>query len=155
MEISKLRQKKIISVIGGSKPNQNALDNAFRVGELIARNDMILVCGGLTGVMEYACKGAKSKGGLTIGILPMETRDSANPYVDIAIPTGLGIARNLLVVRTGDIVIAIDGSWGTLSEIALAKNIGRTVIALESFHIDGIIPADSPEQAIKLALANM
>ena len=148
------RKKIWISVIGGHNPNQKALGNAFRVGKLIAENDAVLVCGGLGGVMQAAARGAKSGGGLNVGILPNGSRFDANPYIDIPIPTGLGIARNLLVVRAGDVAIAVDGFWGTLSEIALAKNLGRTVIALDSYEIDGLIVADSPENAVKLAIEN-
>jgi len=145
-------QKNWISVIGGHSPTSAALEDAFRVGELIAENDAILVTGGLGGVMESASRGAKYRGGLVVGILPSDKREDANPYVDIAIPTGLGVARNLLVVRSGDVVIAIDGAWGTLSEIALAKNIGKPVISLGSFDIQGIIPANSPDDAVELAI---
>ncbi|MCD6594499.1 TIGR00725 family protein [bacterium] len=153
--MNNLRDKIWISVIGGHRPSKNALDNAFRVGELIARNDAVLVCGGLGGVMSAAAKGAKSQDGLTIGILPNSSRNDANRYIDIPIITGLGIARNLLVVRNGDVAIAIDGNWGTLSEIALAKNLGKIVITLDSYEIDGLIFANSPEEAVKLAIENV
>ncbi len=145
-------QKIWISVIGGHSPDTAALENAFRVGELIAENDAVIVTGGLGGVMESASRGAKYRGGLVVGILPSDKREDANPSVDIVIPTGLGIARNLLVVRSGDVVIAIDGAWGTLSEIALAKNIGKPVISLGSFENDGIITANSPDDAVELAI---
>ena len=144
-----------ISVIGGSAPPEWASEAAYEVGRLIAQRGAILVCGGLGGVMEAACRGAKSAGGITVGILPTANRTDANPFVDIAIPTGLGVARNLLVVRSGDAVIAVDGAWGTLSEIALAKNIGRTVIGLGSFQLEGIIPAQTPEEAVNLAFEHI
>jgi len=150
-----IRKRVWISVIGGSAPPEWALEAAYEVGRLIAQRGAILVCGGLGGVMESACRGAKSAGGVTVGILPTSNRADANPFVDIAIPTGLGVARNLLVVRSGDAVIAVDGAWGTLSEIALAKNIGRTVIGLGSFQLEGIIPAQTPEEAVNLAFEHI
>jgi hypothetical protein len=108
-----------IGVIGASNPNHEILKIAEEVGRLIAKNNAILVCGGLGGVMELACKGAKEENGITIGILPSKDKNDANPYVDIAIPTGLGEARNLIVVLSSDALIAIDGAYGTLSEIAM------------------------------------
>ncbi|MCK5239730.1 MAG: TIGR00725 family protein, partial [Candidatus Thorarchaeota archaeon] len=110
----------MISVIGGANSDSKALELAELVGEAIARRGAALVCGGLGGVMEAACKGAKKQGGLTIGLLPTLEKEHANDFIDIAIPTGLGYARNFLVARTGDAVIAISGSAGTLSEMAIA-----------------------------------
>ena len=153
--MDKLRDRVWISVIGGSAPPHSALEEAYELGRLIAERGAVLVCGGLGGVMEAACRGAKDAGGITVGILPTDRREDANPYVDIAIPTGLGIARNLLVVRAGDVAIAVDGAWGTLSEIALAKNIGKTVIGLHSFNIDGIIPAQTPQEAVEKAFQHI
>ncbi len=150
-----IRERVWISVIGGASPPKWAVEAAYEVGRLIARRGAVLVCGGLGGVMESACRGAKSAGGITVGILPTASRAAANPFVDIAIPTGLGVARNLLVVRSGDAVIAVDGAWGTLSEIALAKNIGKTVIGLGSFQLEGIIPAQTPEEAVSLAFEHI
>lgn len=121
---------KMISVIGGADSGADALEIASNVGEEIARRGAILVCGGLGGVMEAACRGAKEMGGTTIGILPTDSKDDANPYVDYAIPTGLGYARNFLVAKTGDAVIAIGGSAGTLSEIAISWFSDKPVIAM-------------------------
>ena len=102
--------------------------------------------------MEAACRGAKQAGGLTVGILPGSDRSDANPYVDVALPTGLGEARNALVVRAADAVIAIGGGYGTLSEIALALKAGKPVIGLDTWEIDGVAAADGPEAAVAAAL---
>jgi len=113
--------KKLISLCGSDgdddKLSNYALETAEKVGKLIAQNDAVLVCGGHSGIMKAACKGCKDEGGITVGIMPY-TKDEANQYVDIAIPTGMGNIRNYLVSSTGDITIAIGGRWGTLNEIA-------------------------------------
>ena len=121
---------RIISVVGGADSNQKILELAERIGEEIAKRGVALLCGGLGGIMEAACRGAKKQDGLTIGILPTDAKEHANQYVDIAIPTGLGYARNFLVAKSGDGVIAIDGSAGTLSEIAIAWFSDKPVVAL-------------------------
>jgi uncharacterized protein (TIGR00725 family) len=123
------------------------------VGRLVAERGAVLVCGGLGGAMEAACRGAKQAGGLTVGILPGSDRSDANPYVDVALPTGLGEARNALVVRAADAVIAIGGGYGTLSEIAFALKAGKRVIGLDTWDIEGISPADGPEAAVAAALS--
>ena len=105
----------------------------------MARAGAVLVCGGLGGAMEAACRGAKAEGGTTLGILPGTDRSAANPYVDVAVPTGLGEARNALVVRAADALIAVEGGYGTLSEIALALRAGKPVIGLGTWEIDGIV----------------
>jgi hypothetical protein len=141
-----------ISVIGGSNPPSWAIEAAEEVGRLIAKNGAILICGGMGGVMEAACRGAKSAGGLTIGIIPYYEKERANPYLDIVIPTGLGLSRNTLVVASGDVIIAVDGHWGTFSEIALAKNLGKGIVALGVNHdFAGIEYADTPEEAVNIA----
>ena len=152
-----------ISVIGGSLCGQDVFNTAYAVGEQIARNDAILVCGGLGGVMEAACKGAKEAGGITIGILPGEDEKTANRYVDIKIPTGLGYARNVLVVKAGHAIIAVVGSSGTLSEIAYALTYKKPIIGLQTWNLekcfDGsgnnlkIMTADSAESAVSLAIS--
>jgi uncharacterized protein (TIGR00725 family) len=116
---------------------------------------VVLVTGGLGGVMEAACRGARDAGGTTIGILPGADRSAANPYVDVAIPTGLGEARNALVVRSADAVIAIGGAYGTLSEIAFALKAGKRVVGLGTWEIDGVEPADSPETAVETVLRDL
>jgi uncharacterized protein (TIGR00725 family) len=148
-----------IGVIGGSKVPAAIAELAEEVGREIARHNAVLVCGGMGGVMESACKGAFQEGGLTIGILPGENRKYANPYVQIPVVTGIGHARNVIVVRTAQAVIAIDGSYGTLTEIGYALQDGKPVIGLGtwSLSIDGrkeknIIPAKSAKEAVEKAL---
>jgi uncharacterized protein (TIGR00725 family) len=113
----------------------------------------VLVCGGLGGVMEAACRGAKAAGGTTVGILPGASRADANRYVDIAIPTGLGEARNALVVRAVDALVAVGGEYGTLSEIALALKCDTPVVGLASWDIEGVRRAKSASDAVQRALA--
>ncbi len=124
-----------ISVIGGSQPTDAHVELAFQVGRELAIRGAVVVCGGLGGVMEAVCRGAKEAGGLTVGILPGIRREDANPFVDIPIVTSIGFARNASVVLSGQAVIAIDGSWGTLSEIAYARTFGVPVIGLDTWNI--------------------
>jgi len=147
-----LREKKRIGIIGGNEADQKIYEIAYEVGRLVAKNNAILVCGGLGGVMEAASKGAKSIGGITIGIIPSSNIKDANRYIDIPITTGIGYARNLMVVLNSDVLIAIDGRYGTLSEISYAMIFGKKVIGLETWDIDGIKKARNPEEAIKFAL---
>ncbi len=123
------------------------------MGRLLAERGAVLVCGGLGGTMEAACRGAKQAGGTTVGLLPGGSRSDANPFVDVAIPTGLGEARNALVVRAADVVVAVGGGYGTLSEIALALKAGKRVVGLGSWEIDGVVAADGPEAAVAEALS--
>jgi uncharacterized protein (TIGR00725 family) len=147
-----LGKRKRVAVIGGSRPGKEALGQAFEVGRLLAERGAVLVCGGLGGVMEAAARGARTAGGLTIGILPgADTRD-ANPSIDIPIATGLGYTRNSLVVMNADVVIAVDGEYGTLSEIAYGLIFGKKVVGLATWVIKGVLPARDPEEAVKLAL---
>ena len=139
-----------IAVIGGHKAAKKYLKIAQEVGRLIAENGWILVCGGREGVMEAACRGAKSAGGTTVGILPSLNGEDANKYVDIKIPTGMGYARNFLVARSAQAVIAISGEYGTLSEIAFAFNDRRPVIGIGSWKIKGMVHAKSAREAIAL-----
>jgi uncharacterized protein (TIGR00725 family) len=118
----------------------------------VAERGAVVVCGGLGGTMEAACRGAKGGGGTTVGILPGGDRSAANAYVDFALPTGLGEARNALVVRAADVVIAVGGGYGTLSEIALALRIGKPVIGLETWDVEGVQVASDPEAAVAAAL---
>jgi uncharacterized protein (TIGR00725 family) len=148
-----------IGVIGGSEVSLQAAQLAEEVGREIARRGAALVCGGLSGVMEAACKGASEAGGLTIGILPGESRRAANPFVQIPIVTGIGYARNLAVVKSSQAVIAIDGSYGTLTEIGHALQSGIPVIGLSTWEIsiDGkadknIIVAKNPKEAVDKAI---
>ncbi len=154
-----INKKKFIAVIGGSEPSTKEAKLAEEVGRELARQGAILVCGGLGGVMEAACKGASSEGGVTIGILPGESRQSANPYVTIPIATGIGYARNVAVVKSAQAVIAIGGNYGTLSEISHALQSGIPVIGLNTWSLsknsqpdNSIIPAQNSTEAVDKAL---
>ena len=141
--------KKIIAVIGGSEPDAKSLKTAEEVGSLIAQKGGILITGGMGGVMEAASKGAKHNSGLVIGILPTANRDDANPYIDIPIITGMGEARNMIIARTCDAAIAIDGKYGTLSEIAFCLMFNIPVIGLETWNLDApIIKASNAKEAV-------
>jgi hypothetical protein len=148
-----------IAVIGGAQASQRDLERAEEVGREVARAGAVLVCGGREGVMEAASRGARSQGGLVLGILPEEDRSAANPYVTVAVATGMGNARNAVIVKTADVVIAVGGGYGTLSEIGLALNVGRPVVGLETWRLyrgegqdKGITEAASPREAVALAL---
>ena len=146
--------KKIIGVIGSSAINKKTYETAFRVGELLADAHAVLICGGLGGVMEAACKGAKSKGGVTIGILPgLDTAD-ANQWVDYPIATGLGHGRNLIIINTARSLIAVSGGYGTLSEVGLALASGKKVYGLGTWDIKGVVACETPEIAVSNALMN-
>ena len=147
-----IRKRIRIAVIGGSRPGLQALEAAFEVGRLIARAGAVVVCGGLGGVMEAASRGAREEGGLVVGILPGAAPVDANPWVDVPIATGLGYTRNSLVVMNADAVVAIDGEYGTLSEIAYGKIHGKKVVGLGSWDVKGIEAAATPEDAVRMAL---
>jgi hypothetical protein len=138
-----------IAVIGGDSCSKKVGKVAQQLGELIASQGWVLICGGGSGVMEAACKGAKQKGGFTVGILPGYGGREANPYLDVKIPTGLGYARNILVVRSADFIVAIDGKYGTLSEIAFALNEGKLVYGIATWEIKGVIKVKTPQEAVK------
>ena len=149
-----------ISVIGGSRCSRREAELAEQVGAELARRGATLICGGLSGVMAAACKGARSAGGRTVGILPGSRREDANPYVDIPIVTGMGEARNVIVVSSGQAVIAISGEYGTLSEIAHALRNNIPVVGLGTWSLtkggraDGsIIAAESAKDAVDKAFA--
>ncbi len=129
-----------IGVIGGADCSPEIYEIAREVGGEIAKNGFSLVCGGLGGVMEAACRGAKEAGGITIGILPTSNKLDANPYVDLIIPTGLGHARNVLVVQASDALVAINGAAGTLSEIAIALTVKKPIVGIKTWNLDGKIP---------------
>jgi len=131
----------LVGVIGASRPAEETDRIAFEVGRGIAKMGAVLVCGGLTGVMENACRGAKEEGGLTIGILPGDAPAEANRFVDIVIPTGMGMTRNSLVVKSSALLVAVGGSHGTLSEIAFALNFRKKVYALKSWELGKAGPA--------------
>jgi len=135
------KQKITISVIGGHTISPQVSDLAQAVGKMIAECDCVLVCGGLEGTMAAAAKGAKSAGGLTIGLLPGKHKTEANAYIDIALPTTIGYARNVMVAASADIIVALPGSFGTNSEICYGLVYGRPVIDLGGWKIKGMIPA--------------
>ena len=142
-----------VAVIGaGADVAPALLAEAETVGALLARQGAVVVTGGLGGVMEAACRGARMVGGTTLGLLPGGDRAAANRWVSVAVATGMGELRNGLVVRASDAVIAIAGEYGTLSEIALALKLGRRVIGLGTWEIDGVQRATDPAAAVKLAL---
>jgi uncharacterized protein (TIGR00725 family) len=147
-----IRKRLRIAVIGGSRPGRQAADSAFEVGRLLARAGAVVVCGGLGGVMEAACRGAREEGGFAIGILPGGSPAEANPWVDVPIATGLGYTRNALVVMNADAVIAVDGEYGTLSEIAYGKIHGKKVVGLGTWDVKGIIIAATADEAVRMAL---
>jgi len=152
MKDAAIRNRKRIAVIGGAKAEKKHLERATAVGRLIAERGAILVCGGLGGVMEAACRGAKEAGGLTVGIIPGSDPADANAFVDVPIATGMGYTRNALVVMNADALIAVDGEYGTLSEIAYACVQGKRIIGLDTWDIKGLRAAQSPEEAVNLAL---
>ncbi|NQT23599.1 MAG: TIGR00725 family protein [Candidatus Omnitrophica bacterium] len=139
-------RKILVSVIGGHKADADALKAAERTGEIIAEEKCVLVCGGLTGIMEAVCKGAKNKKGLTVGIIPGEDKRDANQYVDVAIATGMGFSRNTLVAGTADIVVALPGEYGTLSEIGFALNAKKPVYGFDTWDIKGVRKLKSYEE---------
>jgi uncharacterized protein (TIGR00725 family) len=151
-----------IAVIGAGQCDGRTAATAEEVGRLLAQKGVTVVCGGLGGVMEAACRGAKSAGGLTLGILPGTSAKESNRWVDVAIPTGLGEARNILVVRSAQAVIAVGGEFGTLSEIAFALKLGIPVIGLKTWQlarngrIESLIPeAKTAEDAVAWTLATV
>lgn len=137
-----------VSVVGGGSVGEETYETAVSVGRRLAERGHTVVCGGRGGVMEAVCKGASEAGGDAIGILPGVDRSGANPYVTTAIATGMGNARNVLVVLNGDAVIAIDGATGTLSEIAHALDLGRPVAGLATYDIAGVEAVETPGRAV-------
>ena len=152
-----------MAVIGKGTPDNELEPIAEEIGERLAAAGAVVVCGGLAGVMEAVARGASRSGGTVIGIVPSSSREQANAHCSHVIATGVGHARNLAVVSSGDAVIAIGGEWGTLSEIAFARVLGRPVVALESWKMSGSGPmeggpgievASDPAEAVELALAS-
>ena len=138
-----------IAVVGGAKCSKKNYRIARQLGELIAREGWLLICGGGTGVMKAVSEGAKSCEGITVGILPGYQSREANSYIDVKIPTGFGYARNIFIIRAADIVVAVDGKYGTLSEIAFALNEGKTVLGIDTWKIKGVIKVKDPPGAIQ------
>jgi hypothetical protein len=155
------RRKIVIGVMGAAQCDEEIYQQAYRVGRLIAERGAVLLCGGLSGVMEASAKGAKDAGGLTVGVLPgsSERESRPNPYIDVAIFTGMSDARNAINVRSSDVIIAISGGYGTLSEIAHGLKIGKPVVLLHSWRFESetitaeplVRVAQSPEEAVQLA----
>jgi uncharacterized protein (TIGR00725 family) len=144
-----------VAVVGaGGAVAPEVLAIAEAVGAELARHGAVVVTGGLGGVMEAACRGARGGGAVTLGILPGDDRAAANPFVSVAVATGMGELRNGLVVRSADALIAIAGEHGTLSEIALALKAGKRVIGIASWEIDGVLPAQDAAEAVALALGD-
>ena len=142
-----------VAVIGASLPTEADIADAELVGRQLAQAGAIIVCGGRGGVMAAASQGAASAGGTVIGMLPGDGREDANEWVTVAIPTGIGELRNGLIVRTADAIVAVGGSYGTLSEIALGLQAGRKVFGLHTWEIEGIEAVSSPQEAVDRALA--
>jgi uncharacterized protein (TIGR00725 family) len=149
-----------VAVIGAGDASGQEVEAAEEVGRALGAAGAVLVCGGLGGVMEGACRGAAEAGGTTVGILPGVRREDGNPWLHLALPTGLGEARNALVVRAADAVVAVGGEWGTLSEIALARKCGVPVIGLGTWElarhgrrVEDVVSADSAAGAARAALA--
>lgn len=145
-------------MIGEGVCSEETAQVAYEVGRRIGERRAILVCGGRGGVMENAAKGAKSVGGLTVGVLPGSSRDEANPYIDIAIVTGMGEARNVILVQSCQVLIAVEGMYGTLSEIAFACKFGIPVIGLKTWKVDRpgltaspVLEAKTPEEGVEMA----
>lgn len=162
--MSEGRRARQVAVIGSGSCGEEteAWRLAEDVGRLLAEAGVTVVCGGGGGVMEAAARGAAGAGGSVIGVLPWVSVDDANPYCTQVVASGIGHARNLAVVASGEAAIAVSGEWGTLSEIAHARNLGRTVVALHSWSVSGreqmeggpgIVPAEIPEEAVAAALA--
>jgi len=142
-----------VAVIGSGSEHE---ERAETVGRLLAERGATVVCGGLGEVMAAAARGAKSAGGTTIGILPGERRVPVNEWIDHVVVTGIGHARNLAVVASGDAVIAVGGSWGTLAEIGFARALGRPVVIVEpGWAVEGVERAPTPETAVEIALAQV
>jgi uncharacterized protein (TIGR00725 family) len=150
-----------VAVIGAGNGSPNEHAAAEEVGRLLADAGAVIVCGGLEGVMEAAARGAAAHGGTSVGILPNETREGANPHLTVAIATGLGETRNALVVRAADVVIAVGGEFGTLGEIGLALKMGKRVVGLGTWnldrpgHPDPLIRAATPAEAVTSALEGL
>jgi uncharacterized protein (TIGR00725 family) len=141
-----------VAVVGPGDASAEEESRAERVGRLLGEHGAVVVCGGLGGVMEAVCRGVREGGGTTVGILPGHDRSAANGYVDVAIATGMGEMRNALVARSADVLIAVGGEYGTLSEIALGLKAGKRVIGIGTWEIDGVEAVADPEEAVRAAL---
>ena len=153
----------MVGVIGASEADEQLCTVAEHVGEELASRGAIVICGGLTGVMEAVCRGARKQDGMTVGVIPSDRKEDANPHVQIPIVTGIGVARNAIITRTADVVIAVGGQFGTLSEIGYALSMGKTVVAIDSWRLEraterqlpGLIHASNPKEAVDTALESL
>ncbi len=143
-----LRNRLFVGVIGAGECDTELAAEARTLGQELAAAGAVVVCGGMGGVMRAVCQGALERGGLTIGIIPGSERSQANEFVALPIATGFGEARNLIIIRTADILIAIGGSYGTLSEIGFALKMGKRVIGLKTWEIDGVERVASVEEVL-------
>lgn len=147
------RRKTMIGVIGASRPSASGAALAEQVGRLIAAHGAVLVCGGLGGVMEAAARGCATTGGEVLGILPGPDAGPANPYVTLAVSTNMGHARNVIIAHTADVLIAVEGEYGTISEAAIALKLGKAVLALPGApQLAGVHGVTTAEEAVRLAL---
>jgi uncharacterized protein (TIGR00725 family) len=142
-----------VAVCGQSDADTSQQEAAREVGRLLAEAGAVIICGGFSGVMAAASEGASRAGGTVIGILPDTDRRSANRFLTISLPTGLGQARNAVIATAADSMIAIGGGWGTLSEIGLARRLGRPVVGLKTWRVEGLEAVESPAEAVRRALA--
>jgi uncharacterized protein (TIGR00725 family) len=148
-----MKKRAVIAVIGGRTETKALLREAEETGRLIAEGGAVLISGGLSGVMESASKGARLAGGLTVGILPQDNTLGSNRYIDVAVATGLGIGRNVIIARTADALVAIGGGYGTLSEIAFGLQLGKPVVGISSWDIRGVVPAVDAADAVAKAFS--
>jgi hypothetical protein len=142
-----------VAVVGTSTPTAELAEAAEAVGRRLAERGAVVVCGGLGGVMEATARGVHAAGGIAVGILPGSDRTEANRYLTVALATGLGEMRNPLVVRSADVVIAIGGAYGTLSEVAFALRTAVPVVGLGTWDLEDVVAAPGPDEAVELALA--
>lgn len=150
---SQPRTQLLVGVIGAAQPTADGYANALEVGRLLAEAGAVVVCGGLGGVMEAACRGASEAGGLTIGILPGPAAGEANPWVAIPVVTNMGHARNVIIAHTAPVLIAVEGGYGTLAEMAVALKLGRPVFTLGTVDAPiGAVACSSPSAAVQAAL---
>ena len=145
-----------VAVIGSSTAEETSEEYkfAYRLGKELAKRGYVVVCGGRGGVMEAVCKGAKEEGGLTVGILPSYTGEEANPFVDVKVRTGMSWNRNSIVVASGDVVVAIGGNYGTLSEIAYALILGKPIVGYKTHPVEGLKMARSLEEVLSFIVEN-
>ena len=146
-------RKPVIAIIGAGKCSKKLYDIAAEIGRYVAENGGVVLCGGLGGIMEGAARGAKEAGGTTIGIIPSENKADANQFIDHVIPTGFGQARNVLVVRAADAIVALPGKFGTLSEMAFALVSGKPIISVQAWKLgEEILQVEDPIEAARIAM---